>query len=274
MEQPPQLKIAYIINGQLRIKDKQHANRINQLLDKGDVYLTTYPVYLNTSKYLKHKRLIVCQPPKLPQDGLYQYWTLQHTLDVYKTELQNYDVILRYRTDLELKINNLADYINSNFSSNDDKFYARTDWMFYCNAKLFINLFENVYTNITTTYINRERNFLPMNWRNLQSTVGTGALIRWGWLNYPLQYFPESLSPITISDNINKYIKELDELNNDVTASNIAINTFPRALKQRQSRPLSTEKFIVLYVTQKAVIYPINIPMVMPVPQVRNKWKL
>jgi hypothetical protein len=265
-------KIAYIINGQLRVKNTAHASQLNQLLKNGQVYLTTYPTYAKTAKFLTHKQLLIANPPKLPQDGLYQYWMLQHTIRTYKIELQQYDMIFRYRTDLTLKIANLSDYIAANFTS--DKFYAITDWVFCCNAKIFIQLFENVYDDIMTRYINRERIFLPVNWGNLKITLENNATVRAAWLNLPAKYFTIPVRFYSMLEAINKYRKELEELNNDPHNSKIPTITYERKIKQRQSRPLSTEKFIVLYVTHTVPIYPMNIPAIMAAPHERSHWKL
>ena len=270
------MKIAYLINGQLRVKNKSHADSLNKLFEGGDVFLVTYSEYANTAKYIKHKELIVCKPPKLRQDGLYQYWTLQHALHVLGDQLKNYDLIFRYRTDLQLDVPNLYSYLSELFSTNsnsDCDFYARSDWIFCCKTKLFFELFENVYDDILKKYIDRETIYLPINFNNLRlSLLDNIHHVRWHWLNYPTKYF--SLEAI-VSDGLIQILTDHSEsLENETFDSNTPVITHPVSIRQRQSRPLSTEKFIILFVLQKVPIKHFTFTMKMPSPQVRNRWKI
>lgn len=275
------LKIAYIINGQLRVKNLAHAQALNKQFEGGDVFLITYPEYANTAKHLTHKELMICNPPKLRQDGLYQYWTLQETLKVYKEKLKEYDVIFRYRTDLELRRlpnGNLTEYLQTLFqndTSNNNRgdFYARSDWIFSCKTQLFFDIFENVYDNILNNYIDRERIYLPINFENLRLTLMNGIHhIRWHWVNYPSKYF--SVANLSGAGLLKILTDNKEQLSRENFDSNTPTITHPVSLKQRQSRPLSTEKFIILFVLRMSPIKQFTFDMEMPKPLERNRWKL
>lgn len=269
------MKIACIINGQLRVKDIAHANRLNRLFRDCDVYIRSYPEYAKTARFLNHKRAIINKTPKVPQSNLYQYYTLQDTVRTYKSELLEYDLIFRYRTDFALHIDNLATHLRE-YSFKDNEFYAKTDWIFCCKAKQFVEMFENIYDTMIKKYINRETWYMPIHWENLKlSLADYYGHIRNHWINYPAKYFPANftsdyggLVPI-----INANIKELNKLN-DPKHYNHNIKTVTKGFKKRRGILLSTEKFIILYVLQQCPILHFNMKMIMPVPSVRNRWKL
>jgi hypothetical protein len=268
------MKIACIINGQLRIKDTTHANELNELLKGTDVYIRSYPEYQNTFKFLSFKEKVLKSVPKLPQAGLYQYYTLQDIVRKYKNELLEYDLIFRYRTDLKLKIKNLANHLEENYEFKENTFYAKSDWIFCCKPKLFIELFENVFDIIMEKYINKERFYFPIHWENLIKSLESGyGHIRNHWLNYPQQYFPKDFksNPDYMIPLIRENLKELNDLNNN---NNKDIQVYTKGAERRKKKLLSTEKFIIIYVLRKAPLLHFKMDMHMPIPAIRNKWKI
>lgn len=270
------MKIACIINGQLRVKDKTHLETLNRQLSGCDVYIRTYPEYTRTANALAHKRCVIGSAPKVPLPNLYQYWTLQDIVRTYKEELLEYDLIFRYRTDLQMKIPNLAQHLRE-YTFTDSTFYAKTDWIYCCKPKLFIEMFENVYDTILQRYINRESEYVPIHWDNLIQSLYSGyGHFRNHWLNYPTQYFPGNFNsgPDIMLPNIQKYKKELEELNKQPPEiyKKIPVNT--KDWKRRSKLLISTEKFIALYALQFCPILQFKMEFVMPNPHVRANWKL
>jgi hypothetical protein len=153
-----------------------------------------------------------------------------------------------------------------------NNFYARSDWIFSCKTKLFFEIFENVYDDILNKYIDREKVYLPIHFQNLKSTLEDNLHhVRWHWLNYPAKYF----SVQTLNDGpLSVITNNLTQLNSEKFDVNTPVITHPVSLQQRQNRPLSTEKFIILFVLQKTPIKHFTFEMKMPLPQERNRWKL
>lgn len=201
------MKDALILTGQLRIKSEEQQKQWDSLKNEFkdyDVFISTYKDYediasqvSNNIVYLEDKNVhsgdyLELPPSNVVNDvngrkGTPQMWQhihLRNCVETFYDKLKNYRNIVRIRNDVEFKI---ADVINV-IESNPNKISLKTDWLFGCKSDLFLKMFyENNFVDYIRKLWNNDHAYVSLNYKNLNETFKNhigGVYFRWDWFRY------------------------------------------------------------------------------------------
>ena len=208
------MKTAIIITGELRFKGRVHFNRFCRLIKGYDVFLCTYPDYEPLAQKITKKYILLPRSAggirgKM-QTNIFQWLHLDNLLKEYLPELEQYDNILKLRTDIAFTRGwvNEAHKLRNSFtvkgnsvithylqSLEKNTLYATSDILFYASSSHFIKTFKDFYSDIYGKYWRKCINYYPLNFDSiLKSECGNfhlGALVgdikgvRFNWLVLP-----------------------------------------------------------------------------------------
>ena len=169
------MKIAILITGELRFKDKSHFESFKDTVKDYDVFISTYDRYKGlceklSDKYITHPSDVDCGID-LSQRGavrtrgaVLQWFLLDNLIKTYKADLLKYDSILKIRTDLNLFGANISSHVKN---LDDKTLYASTDLLFYSQANHFIKTFEPFFDKIKNYYWGKCADYIPLNYHHI-----------------------------------------------------------------------------------------------------------
>jgi hypothetical protein len=218
------MKVALIITGQLRFRNRDHLIDFKNKVDGFDIYISTYSKYKfhasklsNSNRYLLHREKDI----KVPMNNMLQWFHLNSIISRHSTELEKYDCIIKLRTDIDFI--NLNTLIHSIHSIDPNTIYSCTDIFFYANSRHFLKTFSGFWESIFDEYTNSSGLYKTINYRNilesadnLLETQEMGS--RFTWLIVPKFIFSKNFNEL--KENIRENLKFLERLNNNKTRYN------------------------------------------------------
>ncbi len=266
------MKIAILITGELRIPDFQ--NLFNSIKNY-DIYISTYTEYYDIAKKLTDNFIItdikdnlIFNKKTIPYPNIYQWWHLNKLLIYYKKELQNYDILLKTRSDCYF-IKPLTD----EYFLNIDKscFYMNSDHSFYSSVNIFYKLFENYYDDILNIYINKGDQYFDINYNNLIESYKNIQIVdnykeeakkkQYKYIRRDIyQGLIELVYPKHIfSSNLDILVKNIEEkLKNNIDIDN---KEYCNLFKSGNPN-FGSEKYIFLNAINKVIIKKFNLPTI------------
>ena len=250
------MKVAVIINGQLRFDDKDHLEQINKLTNKCDVYIKTYKKYEKLLPLLNYKKVLPFITNEnykyLPREM--QFKTLQSVLK--EVDLSGYDVIVKIRTDADFTFSNLYDQLKK-VDIKDSIVYSASDIFFYANAKHFIYVFNNIYDFFIENNVfnsDKERRPILPNYNNLAYSnfyCNGSRLTRWCWVLFP-KYIKYGQRWDSLKENIKNEKERLESDRN----SPREMSNYHRYTEVWVHEGFCSERWFVQFVLEKSVFYP------------------
>jgi hypothetical protein len=250
------IKIAFLLTGQIRIKDEIHLNTFRNFVKDGDLFINTYDAYNNICnelgnniKYIGLYDHDLSRSPAKDYNILKSNWgqvkqwfLLSELIDLHISDLIDYDLIVRIRPDLSFSCDNFKQEISKHQILN---FYCDTDWLFYSTPEKFLTTFYDYWGVMASNYINKNNIYHDINYINLLNSDLTS--IRYRRFFYPSSIFKDKNSIYnmsdfkkTIQDNIDiLYKKQFDK------------NNIHCIWPGWQGSSFSSEKFLALHVTSR-----------------------
>eukprot|EP00613_Pedinella_sp_CCMP2098_P019015 CAMPEP_0171750446 /NCGR_PEP_ID=MMETSP0991-20121206/41395_1 /TAXON_ID=483369 /ORGANISM="non described non described, Strain CCMP2098" /LENGTH=323 /DNA_ID=CAMNT_0012351379 /DNA_START=66 /DNA_END=1034 /DNA_ORIENTATION=+ len=158
-------KVAVIVTGQLRFKSEKHLVSVETSLQGTSCFVVTY----NEFRYLAQRlssNFIIVAPSELEDERTrldlelvpgtaWQWYLLSRALDHWKSALNEFDTIVRFRTDLRLYPEfRLLNCVGRVDSEGVGIVYAASDIFFYSTADHFIRLFgKSMYSLVASQYM-------------------------------------------------------------------------------------------------------------------------
>ena len=213
------MRIAVLITGQLRFRDRNHLIEFKDKLGNHDTFISTYTKYrFHASKLTSLDRCLFFRENEIrvTQNNMLQWYHLDSLIHKFSEILNQYDTIIKIRTDINLpSIETLK-----STEVLPDTIYACTDILFYGTATHFLKTFTLFWNEIVSEYTNSSGTYKNINYRNILSSNGhlsdtqeMGA--RFTWLIVPTFIFSENF--IEFKKNISENLKFLDRLNTNQT---------------------------------------------------------
>jgi len=271
------MRVLVIINGVLRIRDKQHLERCLKFLGGSDVIIASYNKNRSVGKIFSDECNVIeqeyfvdkpieeteyyekiraeseraasknqenglgpirCNPERVVTPGrMNQWYLLDRAMKLYKNYENTYDFIVRYRTDTEFDKENLKLAIEKYHKDLDQN----TLW---CKSDIFFFSTEQHFLKLFSDmwqycYDNFGKNdiYLDVNWENLLSSDLES-------FRFPRFYFPRKLFPDRSSiqpANLKRVISE--------NLSDLCNNRFDRDDCHSfwtNNRPIASEKYFAL----------------------------
>lgn len=176
------MKIAVLINGELRFKNNDDLNKFKYIFREFDIFISTYKKFKKEAELLSDKILYVNDNLKLRRHE-YQWYHLNNILKNFKNELLEYYCIVRMRTDILMEKLSLS---YENFSNlEENTLYTKTDWIFYGLSKHFYYCFENFYKEIYNNYNVKNDVYIPINYNNILKSDLVNGFIKWWVITLP-----------------------------------------------------------------------------------------
>jgi hypothetical protein len=266
------MKIAILILGELRIPDFK--NLYNSIKNY-DIYISTYTEDYNIAKKLTdnvittdRKDNLIFNKKTIPYPNIYQWWHLNKLLIDYKKELQNYDILLKTRSDCYfIKPLTDEDFLNIDMSF----FYMNSDHSFYSSVNIFYNLFENYYDDILNKYLDKGDKYFDINYNNLIQSYKNIQIVD----NYKQEITKKRYRHIRqdIHQGLRElvYPKHVFSQKNDILVKNIEeklnknidIDNKEYCNFFRSGNPnFGSEKYIFLNAVNKVIIKKFNLPTI------------
>ena len=245
------MKVALIITGELRFRNREHFLDFKNKVDGFDIYVSTYNKYKyhasklsNSNRYILHREKDI----KVPMNNMLQWFHLNSLISRYSTELEKYDCIVKLRTDIDfIKLKTLIQLNSTNNLIDPNTIYSCTDIFFYANARHFLKTFQGFWDCILEEYTNSSGIYKPINYKNilesadnLLDTQEMGA--RFTWLIVPKIIFSTDFN--TFKENIRENLKFLKRLNEYKTRYNDFKNY---RFENVENLPFSSEQIFCLH---------------------------
>lgn len=215
------MKVAIIVIGQLRFRNREHLIDFKNKIDGFDTFVSTYNKYrFHASKLTSFDRCIFHreQNIRVSMNNMLQWYHLDSIIEKYSKELEDYDIIIKLRTDIDFIKLDLALKMCGSLDSNT--IYSCTDILFYAKTEHFLHIFRYFWENILDDYANSSGLYKSINYKNIidsndniLATQDMGA--RFTWLIVPRFIFSESFN--VFKENIRKNITFLERLNGNKT---------------------------------------------------------
>ena len=246
------MRVLVIINGVLRIRDEQHLERCLGFLGGCDLIISSYEKNKPIGKIFSDKLNVVGQEyfTDQPMVGteyyekvksgpaqLNQWYLLDRAIKLYKNNEENYDFIVRYRTDTEFDEENLKLAIEKyHVDTNQNTLWCKSDFFFFSTGRHFLKLFSNMWQYC---YDNFGKNdiYLDVNWENL--LLSDLGCFRFARFYFPRKFFPDrdSIQPANLKRVISENLS--DFLNNGFDKDDC--HSF-----WTNNAPIASEKFFAL----------------------------
>ncbi len=220
------MKIAVIITGQLRFRDRNHLINFKEKLEDYDTYISTYTKYkFHASKLTTLDKCIFFRENdiKVSQNNMLQWYHLDSLIQNFSEKLKKYEIIIKLRTDIDFP--NIE--ILKNCEILPDTIYSCTDILFYSTTSHFLKTFTLFWGEILSHYTNSSGTYKSINYRNvinsagpLEATQEMGA--RFTWLIVPKLIF--SINFNEFKNKIRENMKFLDRLNSNQTRYSDFVN--------------------------------------------------
>lgn len=252
------MKVAFLLVGQLRFKDRSHFDSFNDFIKGGDLFINTYDSYSSIASNIESDIIdLKLNDPSFslanPIDkkilnsfpGQFNQWFLLTELTFSNINtLKDYDLVIKIRTDLSYNCDN---FLNSVANFNSNCFYCFSDFFFYSNFDNFIFLFKDYWSKSVKPFIGKNDIYLPINYKNLLSSDLDS--IRYRRFFYPYEFFPNPQDIIDSSIFKNIVHKNLDKLSTQSFDTKKVHCTWP----YYTISPFSSEKFLALNVVNNFV---------------------
>jgi len=229
--------IAILIPGELRFRDELHFTNFLKNIEGFDIFISTYPKYDFLAKKISSN--CIFSEIKLPLPNMYQWYHLDNIIKTWETQLLQYDILVKIRTDLEYSNFKLDDLVVDN-----DTIYAQTDQLFYGKPNHITYTYGDMYINVINYYFKKSKDYyLPINYYNLlNSDPNTNVKIN--WLRIP---------KLVYSTNFHQLQKNI-ELNKDVFLSSTNIETLEMLDGQNTDWDFSSERCFLIHTINKGLI--------------------
>mgnify|MGYP003645587663 FL=1 len=169
------MKLAILITGELRFKDRSHFESFKKKVRDHDVFISTYEKSKGlceelSDKYIIHPADVDCGIDMSPRGcvrtvgAVLQWFHLDSLIKNYKDELLEYDYILKVRTDVDFFDADFAPHFNN---LDDKTLYASTDLVFYSRTKHFIQTFGCFFDKIKNYYWGKCADYIPLNYHHI-----------------------------------------------------------------------------------------------------------
>lgn len=267
------MKVAILITGELRLPD---IDNLKMATKNFDIFISTYEHQKKDALDLTSEENIITIGKNLiylPSKTIYQWYHLNEILNIFKSKLDNYDIILKIRSDCHF-----YEPINDeHFKNISNKFfYMNSDHSFYAKRKKFYKVLKNFYVDIFEKYMNKSDKYFDINYKNLyysyKETYSSKFVNKYKNIELPFKLnkkinfyvgMKELVYPSLIYSYRNHNIfKKLKEYDNMEILNNKEFQPIYKNYSNPRNKIFPSEKFFFLHVINKSKVLPYQLPSI------------
>lgn len=206
--------VAIILTGELRFESEMHYNMFKKLIHGYPLFIATYQDYQSVVDDFQPVGQVITSRREvhLKHSCMYQWYHLDQIIQNYQEQLQQYDYLIKIRTDMYIGALNQIKWEELE----DNTMYTYFDRLFYAKSDHFIKVFQDFYSTMLSKYEYKDHLYHPINYLNLAKSDCSETMYLWLVLPKLVHYRDFTQLRLNIVQNYDE-LQETNWTENDIT---------------------------------------------------------